>query len=271
MPAAPGSVAANPLQPLTLLLVEDDFLLARGMRAQLTRLGYVVTGLAATAAEAEALFRADPPDLVLLDVHLADATDGITLAGRLLAYQPVPLVFLTSDQDPETFARARLLGPFAFLPKPFEGPVLGHAIELAAQHFAARYPRTEADALSSLPNPAPPADAAPPLVREAFWVREGSRLVRVAVTELIWLEADSNYCHLHTLTGRKLTVRATLREMEARLPAAEFARVHRSHTVRVAAIESLDPARQTLTLREGSILPLGPSYRDTLVGRLETL
>lgn len=258
---------ADSVQPLSLLLVEDDFLLARGMRAQLTRLGYVVTGLAATAAEAEALFRADPPDLALLDVHLADSVDGIELAERLLAIRPVPLVFLTSDQEATTFERARRLGPFAFLPKPFDGPVLGHTIELAAQHFAARFTAIE----GAQPTAPPPAEAAPPLVRDAFWVREGARLVRVAVAEIGWLEADSNYCHLHTLAGRKLTVRATLRELETRLPTADFVRIHRSHTVRVEAIESLDSARQTLTLRGGATLPLGPSYRDGLVGRLDVL
>jgi DNA-binding LytR/AlgR family response regulator len=252
---------------LRLLVVEDDFVQARTVRRYLTQLGYEVVGVAPTATEAERLFDATAPDLLLLDVNLAGGgPDGIDLAHTLLDRRRVPVIFLTSFQDSETFRRARAVAPAAFLNKPFDEFVLGHAIELAAQQFA-----QQAAATLAAPLPALPASDSGMVLRDSLWLREHARLVRVPLTQVQWLEADSNYCHLHTLSGRKYTARANLGEMNDRLPAADFMRVHRSATVRLAAIESIDLSGGEVQLHGGGAVPLGRAYRDELLARLELL
>ena len=245
--------------PLRVLVVEDDYVLSRSLRALLARLGYTVTGAAPTAELALALFDATPPDLVLLDVELADGSGGIELAAQLNQRRPVPLVFLTAFTDRATFERAKAVGPCAFLNKPYDETLLGNAIELAAQQFARSLaPGTAAEATTGL------------AMADAVWLREGGRLVRVELSQLHWLEADDSYLHLHT-TSRKHTVRMSMKDLLERLPAQQFVRVHRSYIANLAAIDSLDLSQGEVVLRSGGRLALGPSYRDDLLRRLTLL
>ena len=280
LPAAPTAEPWPAPDTLRLLVVEDDFMQARTMRRYLTGLGYEVVGVAPTIAEAERLFDATAPDLLLLDVNLADGqADGIDLAHTLLRRRRVPVIFLTSFQDPDTFRRARAVAPAAFLNKPFDEFGLGHAIELAAQQFAqqlAQPPAQPPAEPTALPATAPPSGAAPLpaadgglVLRETLWLRENGRLLRVPLAEIPWLEADGNYTHLHTAAGRKYTARTTLSGLLERLPPADFARVHRSAAVRLTAIESIDLNAHEVYLRGGGAVPLGRAYRDDLLTRLD--
>jgi len=256
--AAPAADVMENLA-LRVLVVEDDYVLSRSLRALLARLGYSVTGAAPTAELALALFEAQPPDLVLLDVELADGSDGIELARELNRRRPVPLVFLTAFTDRATFERAKEVGPCAFLNKPYDETLLGNAIELAAQQFARSLrPSAASEAAAGL------------LMPEAVWLREGGRLLRVELRELHWLEADDSYLHLHT-TARKHTVRMSMKDLLERLPAAQFVRVHRSYIANLHAIDSLDLSQGEVLLRGGARLALGPSYRDDLLRRLTLL
>jgi DNA-binding LytR/AlgR family response regulator len=229
----------------------------------LLRLGYVLAGIARTADEAEELFSELQPDLVLLDVHLDGPRDGIDTAAALMRQRRVPLIFITAFPDNHTFARARQVGPFAFLGKPYNEPLLGHSIELALQHFAGE---------KSL---APQADTGTGELPEGtvllggVFVREQRRYVKVPFGQLLVLEADSGYTHLLT-ASRKFTVRLGLAELLARLPAQMFRQVHRSFVVQVAAIEALDPRSNTVQVGE-HIVPVGRSYRDELTLHLRPL
>jgi|GEM_PF-4494016 len=88
-------------------------------------LGCELVGTAPTADEALGRFREEQPDVVLPDINLAGQRDGIELAHELVRLRPVPMIFLTAYPDQETFERARKVGPFAFMGKPYNGALLG--------------------------------------------------------------------------------------------------------------------------------------------------
>ena len=244
---------------ITLLAVEDDPMQARILTYQLRELGYALAGVATTAEEAEAAFAAHQPDLVLLDVHLAGVRDGIETAASLIGQRPVPLIFVTAFPDNSTFARARQVGPFAFLGKPYNGPLLGHSIELALQHFAAAHGQA-ADAVTG-----ELAEGA--VLLGGVFVREQKRFVKVPLSELLFAEADQGYTHLHT-ASRKYTVRVGLAEIATRLPPHQFCQIHRGYLVRVAAITVLDLRAGTVQV-DAHELPIGRNYRDALAGCLK--
>jgi len=121
--------------PANILIVEDERIVALDLRMTLEQLGYRVSGIAASAAEAYAAAGTERPDLVLMDVRLRGDIDGIQTAAALRAQWQVPVVFLTANANHELLRRALATAPGGFLSKPYDEQVLLNTIEVAlAQH-----------------------------------------------------------------------------------------------------------------------------------------
>lgn len=107
---------------ITVLIVEDEPLIAEAHRTYLTRLqGFTVAGVANTARDAMRLASEaeSPVDLVLLDIGLPDAS-GIALASALSGLRPAPdIIAITSERDLEMVRAAVAHGALAYLLKPF--------------------------------------------------------------------------------------------------------------------------------------------------------
>jgi CheY-like chemotaxis protein len=114
-----------------ILVVEDEWLVAQGIKESLEDLGYEVVGMAASGGETLRLAAEQQPDLVLMDILLQGDMDGIEVAEHLRHRFEVPVVFLTAYADPQTLARAKVVAPFGYILKPFEVRELHSAIEIA--------------------------------------------------------------------------------------------------------------------------------------------
>jgi PAS domain S-box-containing protein len=115
----------------SILIVEDEAIVALDLKLQLQDLGYQVVGVAASAAEAVAAVRAHRPSLVLMDVRLQGPGDGIEAAEQIQRDQPTPVIFLTSHSDAETVQRAARTAPYGYLTKPYQLKELRAGIEVA--------------------------------------------------------------------------------------------------------------------------------------------
>jgi len=113
-----------------ILIVEDERLVAEDLRMRLERLGYVVVGLADTADFALALADEQKPDLVLLDIRLKGQRDGIDVAKRLRS-DYLGFVYVTSNADRTTLARASETEPLGYVMKPFAEREIHAVIETA--------------------------------------------------------------------------------------------------------------------------------------------
>ena len=102
-----------------ILIVEDDGIVARDIHLQLTALGYESVGQASAGQEAIELAGALRPDLVLMDIQLVGAMDGIAAAHAIRAQFDLPVVFLTAFDADDLLARAKLTEPCGYLLKPF--------------------------------------------------------------------------------------------------------------------------------------------------------
>lgn len=117
--------------PISILLVEDEGLIARDLEDTLTRLGYRVSGIASEGTQAIEMARELHPQLVVMDVSLRGEVDGIEAACAIQEDAPVPVIFLTGHSDTETLQRAVSTGPLGYLTKPFQEADLRCAIEVA--------------------------------------------------------------------------------------------------------------------------------------------
>lgn len=118
----------------SVMVVEDEFVTAAGIKATLTGLGYEVGSIVARGEDVLDLARREKPDIVLMDVQLAGKMDGIQAAQELNSELSVPVIFLTAFDDPDLVDRAKLIGPFAYLVKPVNSREFGIAIDVALYH-----------------------------------------------------------------------------------------------------------------------------------------
>ena len=115
----------------TILVVEDERVVARDIQRSLVDLGYRVPATAASAEQAIRLASERCPDLVLMDIRIKGERDGIEAATILRQRFDVPIVYLTAYADEPTVERAKLTQPFGYLMKPVKTYELRSAIEIA--------------------------------------------------------------------------------------------------------------------------------------------
>jgi response regulator of citrate/malate metabolism len=92
-------MAQSPSARPRALIVEDEVLIALGLQAEIEDLGFDVCGLAANTTQAKSLAMNDRPDLVLMDIYLHGAREGIEAARWLREMYGVPIVFITAYND----------------------------------------------------------------------------------------------------------------------------------------------------------------------------
>lgn len=114
-----------------ILLVEDESVTARDIEYRLTRLGYSVVGIVRSGEEALEHAAALMPDLVIMDVVLDGAMDGIEAAGKISRACAVPVVYITAHADSEMLDRIKASGPYGYLLKPVSERELHVVIEIA--------------------------------------------------------------------------------------------------------------------------------------------
>ncbi len=119
------------------LIVEDEIIVARDLEQHLSGLGYVVVGLAAEGEEGIRLAGELLPDLILMDIRLRGAIDGVTAADEIRKQFLLPCVYLTAHADESTVRRARVTEPFGYILKPFDDRELRTVIEMALYKHAA--------------------------------------------------------------------------------------------------------------------------------------
>lgn len=107
-----------------ILIVEDEYLIALELEHRLRDAGFDVIGIAATAGEAMSIAASGRPALAIMDIRLADRTDGIQAAIELNATLGVRSIFASAHADPETRKRAAAASPIGWLQKPYRADAL---------------------------------------------------------------------------------------------------------------------------------------------------
>lgn len=128
----------SPLRPRLVLIVEDDPVLGLDTAAFLERSGY--TGAHCSTGEDALAFAASRPDLslVLMDISLRGALDGIATARELLTLRELPIVFVTAHTDSRTLEQVREVTRYGFVQKGSGELLLLSAVEMALELWDAR-------------------------------------------------------------------------------------------------------------------------------------
>jgi predicted glycosyltransferase/DNA-binding NarL/FixJ family response regulator len=117
--------------PQKVLIVEDEMIVQLHLETIVNSLGHEVTGTAANSDEAYDSAEHSRPDLVLMDIHLADGCDGVETARTLRERYDCAVVFITAYADSATVERTSEVVPAGYVMKPFTGDEIRAAIKTA--------------------------------------------------------------------------------------------------------------------------------------------
>ena len=119
------------MRKATILIVEDDGILALHLQDMLSRLGYTVAGPLASGERAVAFVSEHPIDLILMDIELAGTMNGIDAAETIQRTADIPIVFLTGFSQDPLVEQAKIATPYGYLIKPVPERELVATLELA--------------------------------------------------------------------------------------------------------------------------------------------
>lgn len=122
--------------PAKILIVEDESIVAFNLQQRLAQLGYDVPHVAVSGQQSLDIVSRCQPDLVLMDIHIEGAMDGIEVAARLHETNMVPVIYLTAYSEDATLERARKTRPYGYLIKPFSERELHATIQMALERHA---------------------------------------------------------------------------------------------------------------------------------------
>ncbi len=116
--------------PVKVLIVEDEVIVAEDVRSKLTSKGYEVTGVVDTFEKAHDSVKANPPDIMILDIRIKGEITGVETAIILASQfeKAIPIVFLTAFSESE-FPVLKAVESYTFVKKPFTEEALFQAIE----------------------------------------------------------------------------------------------------------------------------------------------
>ena len=119
----------------SILVVDDEFIIANSLSLQVEEMGYSVCGVAATAREAVELAQAHRPDIVLMDVRLRGEEDGVDAALAIYETIGSKVIFITGSREQSTIARIYEDHPAGVLFKPVSERQLRMAIATALEGY----------------------------------------------------------------------------------------------------------------------------------------
>lgn len=231
----------------SILIVEDEPLIAADIASILNNNGYQVAGKVDNADAALEKLQIVSPDLLLLDIKIEGDIDGIGLAHQIRKKYSVPHIFLTSFYDEPTILRARETSPHGYIVKPFEERDLLINVGLALHKKVEKSPQL-------------------PII-DKFFIRNNQEMIAVDVKDILYVQADDNYATLYT-AKQKHIVSHTLKSVEEKLVPQGFIRIHRSYLINFQKITSINEGYIYIDLHK---VPLGNSYREELVKLLTFL
>ena len=239
----------------SILIVEDDMIIAANLSLQLSQLGYEITGIESRGEEAVLHAQLNPPDIILMDINLKGVLDGIETARKISEYREIPIIYLTANNDEATFNRAKDTCPRAFISKPFNKLDLQRSIALVAEQI-----RSET-------NGSKQENGEVAVLNDRVFIRNKGRMIKLLLEQILYIEADRNYCKLVTTSGEYLVV-CTLKTIEGELDTSRFVRVHRSFMVNLAKLDVVAEAHLEIARKT---IPISKSYKEQLMSRLHTL
>ena len=261
------------------LIVDDEFLARKLLQDYVSKIPELqLAGTAQNAFEAFSFCKEHHVDIVLLDIHMPDL-NGIELARTL---KNVPSIIFTTAYS-EYALESYEVSAVDYLLKPIALPRFMQAIEKAiarlkgltspSQSPQPSQPSQPPQTPQTPLNPSSPLFSelrsrapkeATPLNPSYLMVKADYKLYKLNFDDIHYIEGQHEYVSFYT-KDKRVTALYSLKALEDQLPRDKFIRVHKSYIVNIDHISEIEQVSLTVA---GHKVPIGGSYRDSLLERL---
>jgi len=248
------------LEPIKILIVEDELMVAANLAMILEDRGYEPYDAAGTKQEALALLENVKPDIAILDINLHGKPDGIEIGRYIKENANIPFIFLTSNSDKDTIDAAKKVTPAAYLIKPFKAEDIFAAIEIAVSNFSSDDYSEEVQEEN--------LEEKISVFSDSIFIKSNNRYIKTAIKDITHIQALDKYVEIFTRDKKRYLVRSSLDAILHKFTPYHFIRVHKSYIINPHFLEQING---NLIVVDELEIPVGRSFRDSLIKLIDTL
>ena len=250
-------------QPIRILIVEDNVIIADDMQSMLEEIGYEIVDNVIVYEQAEEVLKTQQVDLVLIDIILASDKTGIDLGKHIRENYDIPFIFVTSNSDRATVENAKTVKPNGYLVKPFEQQDLYTSIEIALSNFIHAEKGSGSSNHSMMEEEVAVSNS---VLKDSIFVKKQHLYYRIQFGDIQFIKADNVYLEVNTV-DKKFLVRSPLKDYLEKLPKHKFYRAHKSYIVNVDHIDAINSKDIMIN---NNLIPISKEFKEFIIGAMNS-
>lgn len=249
-------------EPIKILIVEDNVIIADDMQSMLEEIGYEIVDNVIVYEQAVEVLKENQVDLVLIDIILASDKTGIDLGKHIREHYDIPFIFVTSNSDRATVENAKTVQPNGYLVKPFEQQDLYTSIEIALSNFV------QGKKSRSLAEKEEVGEGftSNSVLKDSIFVKKQHLYYRIYFDDIRFIKADNVYLEVNT-KDKKFLVRSPLKNYLEKLPQNKFYRAHKSYIVNV---DHIDAVNSKDILINDTLIPISKDFKEFIISSMNS-
>ena len=247
-------------QSISILIIEDEILIAQDLKEVLEEFGYNNVFRAKDFSQASTLLKAHEIDLVLLDINLNHSVSGVDVAHHINQHYQIPFIYITSYSDSATLESVKPTKPASFLLKPYNKMLLLATIEIALFNYSVKV--NAAEKKLELQQKSVTCDF---IINEQLIIKENYHYIKIPLLQVLWFESDKNYVQVIT-SDKKYLLRCSLKKLLEHLPAKDFTKCHKCYIINLALVETFN---SDYVIIKGNKVPISRTEYLDVVQRLK--
>lgn len=250
-------------QPIKILIVEDNVIIADDMQSMLEEIGYEIVDNVIVFEQAIEVLKTQEVDLVLIDIILASDKTGIDLGKHIRDNYDIPFIFVTSNSDRATVENAKLVKPNGYLVKPFEQQDLYTSIEIALSNYTKGQKAFSGDHSSDDEGEGINTSS---VLKDSIFVKKQHLYYRIQFDDIQFIKADNVYLEVNT-KDKKFLVRSPLKDYLEKLPRNKFYRAHKSYIVNVDHIDAINSKDIMIN---NTLIPISKDFKEFIISSMNS-
>lgn len=237
---------------IKVLAIDDEPLALLHLQKMIERVPYfTLVAACSDAYEALKVMENESADAIFTDINMPDLS-GLDFT-RLLSDTTI-IVFTTAYM--QYAIDGYKVNAIDYLLKPFGQPEFMKAAMKVKKQYELLHHTTIGDDDSDNADDS----AAASIQGDILFVKVDYRIVRIRLSDIIYIESQSEYLKVHLKGGTPLMVLMSIKRIAELLPHDKFVRIHRSYVVNMASVKEI--ARLRVLMESDASLPIGESYKD---------